>query len=113
MPKTHYDRLNATDMVFLELEDANVSMHIGAVSVFEGAELLAPDGALDIERLRAYIEAALPSNPRLRQRLAYVPLLNHPVWIDDGHFDLAYHVRHTSLPHPGDMAALKQLAGGS
>lgn len=33
----HCERLSATDLVFLELEDANVSMHIGALCLFAGA----------------------------------------------------------------------------
>ena len=28
-----------------------------------------------------------------RQRLAFVPIENHPVWVDDDHFNLNYHVR--------------------
>jgi WS/DGAT/MGAT family acyltransferase len=50
--------------------------------------------------------------PRYRQRLAPVPLgQGRPVWIDDPHFSVRYHLRHTGLPAPGDDAALKQLAG--
>jgi diacylglycerol O-acyltransferase len=32
-----------------------------------------------------------------------------PVYIDDEHFDLDYHVRHTALPHPGNDEQLKTL----
>jgi diacylglycerol O-acyltransferase len=111
VPAAHYDRLSATDLVFLDLEDDKVSMHIGAVSIFEGGDLLAAAGSLDIERVQRFVEASLGSNPRLRRRLAYVPLLNHPVWIDDDRFNPACHVRHTRLPHPADTGALKRLAG--
>jgi WS/DGAT/MGAT family acyltransferase len=34
-----------------------------------------------------------------------------PIWVDDPHFNIEYHVRHTSLPHPGDDAQLKALCG--
>src|SRR6185503_2223724 len=34
-----------------------------------------------------------------------------PIWIDDDRFRLAYHVRHTALPRPGDDRVLKRLAG--
>ncbi len=111
MPDTHYQRLSATDLVFLELENDKLPMHIGAVSIFEGGDLLRRRGDLDIERLQRFVESSLAGNPRLRQRLAYVPVLNHPVWIDDDRFNLAYHVRHTRLPRPGDVPALKRLAG--
>jgi WS/DGAT/MGAT family acyltransferase len=49
--------------------------------------------------------------PRYRQRLATVPLEGHPVWVDDEHFHLDYHVRHVALPHPGSDEQLKALAG--
>ena len=86
----HCERLSATDLVFLELEDANVSMHIGALCIFEGRALLGRDGGLDMRRMRGFVAAALASNSRFRQRLAYVPVLEHPMWVDDAGFDLRY-----------------------
>src|SRR6185503_19534577 len=64
----------------------------------------------DIARIRAFVASRLHLIPRYRQRLAWIPVESYPVWIDDDHFNLAYHVRHTSLPRPGDEAQLKQLA---
>jgi WS/DGAT/MGAT family acyltransferase len=40
-----------------------------------------------------------------------MPLVRHPIWVDDDRFNLAYHVRHTHLPLPGDERQLKRLAG--
>src|SRR5262245_564134 len=111
MPYTHAERLSALDLSFLELEDANAHMHIGAVSVFESAPVARPDGGIDIDRVRTLMEAGMYRIPRYRQRLAYIPLLRHPVWIDDDRFNLAYHLRHTHLPVPGDERSLKRLAG--
>ncbi len=111
MPAAHYDRLSATDLVFLELEDGAVTMHIGAVCVFAGEALLGRRGAFDMRRMRAFVAASLAGNPRFRQRLAWVPLLDHPVWVDDPDFDLARHVRHARLPKPGGARALKRFAG--
>ena len=48
--------------------------------------------------------------PRYRQRLAQMPLEGHPVWVDDEHFNIDYHVRHTALPRPGDERQLKRLS---
>jgi hypothetical protein len=42
-----------------------------------------------------------------------VPLLGNPVWVDDDHFNLIYHLRHTALPPPGDLRQLKRLADAS
>jgi WS/DGAT/MGAT family acyltransferase len=111
MRYTHAERLTALDASFLDLEDANAHMHIGAVAVFEAAPVARPDGGVDIERVRRLIEATLYRVPRYRQRLARIPMLGHPVWVDDDRFNLAYHVRHTRLPVPGDDRQLKRLAG--
>jgi WS/DGAT/MGAT family acyltransferase len=106
----HCERLSATDLVFLELEDANVSMHIGALCIFEGRGLLGSGDGLDMRRMRGFVAAALASNPRFRQRLAYVPLLEHPVWVDAVGFDLDAHVRHARLRRPGGERELRRLA---
>ena len=111
MTYTHAERLSALDASFLELEDANAHMHIGAVALFEAGPLSGPGGGVDIDRIRHLIEAGLYRIPRYRQRLARVPLLGHPVWVDDDRFNLAYHVRHTHLPVPGDERQLKRLTG--
>jgi WS/DGAT/MGAT family acyltransferase len=50
--------------------------------------------------------------PRFRQRLAEIPLdQGRPVWVDDPHFNLRYHLRHAGLPAPGSEEQLKNLAG--
>jgi diacylglycerol O-acyltransferase / wax synthase len=41
-----------------------------------------------------------------------VPLgLGRPVWVDDPHFQILYHVRHTATPPPGSDEELRNLAG--
>jgi WS/DGAT/MGAT family acyltransferase len=111
MTYAHSERLSALDDSFLELEDRNTHMHIGAVALFDAAPLAREGGGLDVERVRALVEAGLHRVPRYRQRLAYIPLVRHPVWVDDASFNLSYHLRHTALPAPGDERMLKRLAG--
>ena len=48
--------------------------------------------------------------PRYRQKLAWTPLEGWPVWVDDRHFDIGYHLRHLSLARPGTLAQLRELA---
>jgi WS/DGAT/MGAT family acyltransferase len=110
MAYAHYDRLSALDATFLDLEDPNVHMHVGAVAIFDAKPLSGPEGGLDFARLRALAGPALARSQRFRQRLARVPVLGHPVWVDDEHFQLDYHLRHTALPLPGDERQLKRLA---
>ena len=40
-----------------------------------------------------------------------MPVEKHPVWVDDEHFNIEYHVRHYSLPRPGSTRQLKDLVG--
>ena len=37
--------------------------------------------------------------------------LGRPVWVDDSHFNLGYHLRHTALPPPGGDQELRNLVG--
>ena len=99
------DRLRALDAEFLHLENGVAPMHIAGVCVFEGP-------APSIEDFIALIAGKLHLIPRYRQRVRKVPLeLGRPVWVDDPHFNIGYHVRHTALPPPGDDAALCRLMG--
>src|SRR5436305_3745498 len=99
------DRLSGLDSSFLHLERDAVHMHVAACAVFHGA-------APAYEELLEAVESRLHLVPRYRQRLAFVPLgQGRPVWVDDPHFSVAYHVRHTALPHPGDDAQLMRLTG--
>lgn len=107
----YYERLSALDASFLGLEDSNCHMHVGAVSIFDAGPVRTADGGIDIDKIRAAIHSRLHLVPRFRQRIAYIPFENHPIWVDDNRFRLAYHVRHTALPHPGDDRTLKRLVG--
>lgn len=110
MPDYAFDRLSVVDNSFLAIEDPNSHQHVGAVTLFEAGPLRAPDGGIDIDRVREYVAARLHLIPRYRQRLVRVPLGTRLVWVDDDHFNIDYHVRHTSLPRPGDERQLKRLA---
>jgi len=105
-----YERLTAQDAAFLGIEDASNHMHVAGVFVFELGPLRNEHGGLDIERVREAIAGRIHRVPRFRQRIDYVPGEGHPIWIDDDRFNLAYHVRHSALPRPGDGQMLKRLA---
>jgi WS/DGAT/MGAT family acyltransferase len=92
------------------MEGANSPMHVAGTAHFEAGPLRTRDGGIDIDTIRAYVSSRLHLIPRYRQRIAYIPVENHPVWIDDDHFNIHYHVRHTALPKPGDERQLKRLA---
>ena len=91
--------------MFLAVEDERDPMHIGNVSVFAGP---APSYG---DMVRA-VASHLPRLPRYRQRVRFVPMgLSRPVWVDDPHFQILYHVRHTATPRPGSAEELRNLAG--
>ena len=99
------DRLTALDSAFLHIEDTGAHMHVASVMTFKG-------DAPAYDDLLAAIHGRLHLVPRYRQRLAGVPLdQGRPVWVDDPHFNLRYHLRHTALPAPGGDEQLKRLAG--
>jgi diacylglycerol O-acyltransferase len=106
-----YDRLTFLDRSFLLAEGPTSHMHIAGTAIYAAGPLRTSSGGIDIERLRAYVESRLHLIPRYRQVLATIPIEGHPIWVDDPHFNIDYHVRHTSLPRPGDTRQLKRLSG--
>ncbi|MDQ3987551.1 MAG: wax ester/triacylglycerol synthase family O-acyltransferase [Actinomycetota bacterium] len=98
------ERLTVLDELFLHLEGPDTHMHVGGVAIFDGPPP-------DYEDILDMVEGRLQLVPRFRQKLAFVPLgLGRPVWVDDTHFNLEYHVRHTALPAPGDRVRLNRLS---
>jgi WS/DGAT/MGAT family acyltransferase len=99
------ERMSALDAGFYFLEHDNVPMHVGSVAVFEGP--LPAYG--DVVRL---LVSKLPQVPRYRQVVRTAPLhLARPAWVDDEHFEVLYHVRHSAVPAPGGAEQLRNLAG--
>src|SRR5215218_8119666 len=82
-------------------------MHVASTTLFEGP-------APSYEEFRDHISSRLHLVPRFRQKLRFVPLgQGRPVWVDDPHFNLDYHVRHTALPPPGwEMWLVDGVEGG-
>ena len=80
-------------------------MHIASVMVLEGP----PPPYADVV---ARVHGKLPLVPRYRQVVRFVPFdLGRPVWVDDPHFSIDYHLRHTALPAPGGEGELRKLVG--
>jgi diacylglycerol O-acyltransferase len=109
MAQWHYDRLSSQDNTFLLWEQGNVRMHVASTNIFDIGPLRAANGGIDIDLVKRATESFLHRVPRYRQRLHEIPVFNHAVWVDDPHFDLDYHVRHTALPRPGSLQQLKSL----
>jgi WS/DGAT/MGAT family acyltransferase len=99
------DRLSPLDASFLHIEDDVSHMHIASVAIFEG-----PPPAYD--EIVEMVASKLPLVPRYRQVVKFVPMqLGRPVWVDDPHFNINYHVRATALAAPGGDEQLRTLVG--
>ncbi len=86
------------------MERAGAHMHVASTIVFEGP-------APTHEEFRDHIASRLHLVPRFRQKLRFVPFSQgRPVWVDDPHLNLDYHVRQTALPTPGSEEQLRNLA---
>jgi diacylglycerol O-acyltransferase len=96
--------MSPMDSSFLHLENDKTPMHIGGVSIFEGPPP-------PFRQLRAMVAGKLGLVPRYRQKVRFVPLAaGPPIWIDDPHFSIDYHLRRTAIPAPGEDVQLRQMA---
>ena len=68
------------------------------------------DRPADMERLRRRMSRAVVLVPRLRQRVLDRPLGLAPVWADVAEVDLDHHVRNVTLPAPGTLRQLLDMA---
>src|SRR5262245_3698486 len=110
MARYNYDRLSAQDNSFLLFETRNLPMHVSSTLVFDAGPLRTPEGGIDVDSIRRATAAVLHRIPRYRQKLHWIPLDRHAVWVDDPRFKLDFHLRHTALPKPGSEAQLMRLS---
>jgi WS/DGAT/MGAT family acyltransferase len=110
MARYNYERLSAQDNSFLLLETHNLPMHVSSVLLFDAGPLRTPEGGVDVDAIRRATAAILHRVPRYRQKLHWIPLDRHAVWVDDPRFKLDFHLRHTALPKPGSEEQLRRLS---
>ena len=102
------DMLSALDATFIYLESEHSPMAIGAVYVIDAKD--APDD-FSYQAWHSLVRSRLKLSKVFRQRLVQVPLdLSFPYWIRDPGFDPDNHLPSVTLPEPGGMPELMQLA---
>ena len=82
-------------------------MHVMGVAVLD------PTDAADFDfgRTRDHLIERLPLIPPFRRRLVHVPFgLHYPVWVEDPHFDIDYHLQRAAIPAPGGQRELAEFA---
>lgn len=98
-------RLTPRDATFYAMESSKNPIDIGSLAILDNSS-----GTLDYESLLDVVERRLSEVPRYRQKIREVPFgLGRPVWIDDGEFDITYHIRRSALPRPGSDDQLHEL----
>jgi WS/DGAT/MGAT family acyltransferase len=98
-------QLSGLDASFLYFETPNAPMHIGSFMVYDPSS--APGAFVRFKDILAHAESRLHLSRAFRQKLVNVPFnLDHPYWVEDGDFDLEFHIRHIALPKPGDWRQL-------
>jgi WS/DGAT/MGAT family acyltransferase len=89
------------------MENDRVQGHVSVLGIYDGQT--ASGRPLDAALGRELIRERLHLLPTFRWRLAQVPFsLDYPYWVDDGTFDVEYHVRELALPCPGDQQQLTE-----
>lgn len=110
------ERLPGVDAGFLYLETPTLHMHtlkIGVLDVSGIAELSGPEidlGKAGLAVLRDQLGRRLHLLPTFRRRVVQVPWgLNHPVWVEDGAFDLDRHLATRRVPAPGGPVQVDEV----
>ena len=94
------ERLTALDAQFLYMERPTAHMHVGGVSVLDPSTK--PDGPLTFDEFKAHLLRRIHLVPRFRQKVVFLPFnVGRPMWTDDPHFDIDFHLRRASIPSPG------------
>ncbi|OBH07158.1 diacylglycerol O-acyltransferase [Mycobacterium sp. E2699] len=102
-------RLSGLDASFLYLETASQPMHVCSIMELDTSTM---PGGYTFDRLRDALSLRLKAMPQFREKLANSPLnLDHPVWVDDEHFDVDRHLHRIGLPPPGGRTELSEICG--
>ncbi|MFK8020811.1 MAG: wax ester/triacylglycerol synthase family O-acyltransferase [Pseudomonadales bacterium] len=98
-------QLGTLDSAFINLENSSTPQHIGGLGIYDPSTSEA--GFVRFKDVLASFEQRLNRLPMFRTRLVQVPGdIDRPYWVEDKNFDVEFHIRHISLPKPGDWRQL-------
>ena len=101
------DRLSGLDASFLYFETGTNLLHVCGLLQLDTSTM--PDG-YEFDRLRESLRERIGGNPAFRRKVHdHLFNLDHPVWVDDEHFDIEHHVRRVTVSPPGDRAKLADV----
>ena len=94
------------DVSFLNMETPTVFGHVSSLNIYDPST--APGGA-GLEVTKQIILERMDQLEPFRRRLVEVPLgLDLPYWVEDGDFDIDFHVRHHAVAPPGTIEQLAE-----
>ena len=98
-------QLTPNDAMFYRMDRPHNPASVAVLWICDQSQ--APGGVVRHKDILDYLSDRINSNSMFRRRLQKAPFsLDYPYWLQDGHFDLEYHVRHVGLPQPGDWRQL-------
>ncbi len=105
----HLQRLSGLDASFLYLETPSQPLHVCSILELDASTI---PGGYSFERLRDELALRVKAIPSFRERLANSFLnLDHPVWVEDEHFEIDRHLHRIGLPAPGGRVELGEICG--
>ena len=97
------EQLGNLDSLFVSLETSGAPQHVGCFGIYAPGPL----GVVRFSEVLGHIDQRLGQFPNFRRRLMQMPgRIDRPYWVADESFDIEFHVRHLSLPKPGDWRQL-------
>ena len=98
-------KLNGLDLAFLSLEKQSTPVNVANLMVFDIPSDYEGNYCLDLlHKLEAQ-----PVGKPFNLKLSTPHSARLPSWIEDDHFDIHFHVRHSALPKPGTEQDLLEL----
>jgi len=102
------EQLTEMDYSFVQMESNRTPLHITPVMFYEQPSTR--DGKVRFRDILTVFERNLQKSAVFRRKLGGDSFgLDTPYWVEDPDFDLEFHVRHISLPQPGDWRQLSIL----
>ena len=102
-------RLSGLDASFLYLETSAQPLHVCSILELDTSTM---PGGYTFDRARDALGLRIKAMPQFREKLADSRFnLDHPVWVEDGDFDVDRHLHRIGLPPPGGRLELAEICG--
>ena len=101
------ERLTGMDAAFFHMETPDMHMHVMGTIIVDPSTM---PGGYSFDTIKRTVASRIHLIPPFRRRLVEVPFrLGHPVWIEDGDFDLDAHIHRAALPAPHSLKELAEM----